>query len=82
MKLYKPTFWGGKSLIPYLLFPLSLITSLINQVKKKSNKTKFDIKTICIGNIYLGGTGKTFLLKKNTITKLTKLNNFFKKEIL
>ena len=61
MKLYKPTFWEKKSLIPYLLFPFSLITSLINQAKKKSNKTKFNIKTICIGNIYLGGTGKTSL---------------------
>ena len=61
MKLYKPTFWEKKSLIPYLLFPFSLITSLINQAKRKSNKTKFNIKTICIGNIYLGGTGKTSL---------------------
>ena len=61
MKIYKPKFWEKKSLMSYLLFPLSLVTSLITQVKKISNKAKFNIKTICIGNIYLGGTGKTSL---------------------
>jgi len=61
MKVYNPIFWGKKSLLAYLLLPLSLITFFINQSKKMLNKKKFKIKTICVGNIYLGGTGKTSL---------------------
>ena len=61
MKLFRPIFWEKKTIISYLLFPLSLITLLINQIKKLLPKKKFNIKTICIGNIYIGGTGKTSL---------------------
>ena len=61
MKLFKPTFWEKKSIISFILFPLSLITLFINQIKKLSSKKNFNIKTICIGNIYIGGTGKTSL---------------------
>ena len=44
-----------------MLYPLSTITYLINFSKKFTSKKKFKIKTICIGNIFLGGTGKTSL---------------------
>ena len=62
MKLKKPNFWDLKkpNLISYVLLPLTLPIKLnnffLNLKKKVKNK---EIKTICIGNIYLGGTGKT-----------------------
>ena len=61
MKFKKPVFWDKKkpSFFSYLLFPLSLITMLINKTKKKVINKNTNIKTICVGNIYTGGTGKT-----------------------
>ena len=66
MILKKPKFWDYRkpNLIAYLLFPISYFVNLINTLKIKSNKKKFKIKTICVGNIYLGGTGKTSLAIK------------------
>ena len=61
MKLIKPRFWDTKNFLSFILYPLSAITYLINIIKKLSNKKKFKIKTICIGNIFVGGTGKTSL---------------------
>jgi tetraacyldisaccharide 4'-kinase len=61
MRLTKPKFWDTKNFISFILYPLSAITYLINITKKFSNKRKFKIKTICIGNIFVGGTGKTSL---------------------
>jgi len=61
MKFVKPLFWQSKNVISLLLYPLSFVTLTINIFKKLSSKKKFLIKTICIGNIYLGGTGKTSL---------------------
>ena len=54
MKLKKPDFWDYKkpNLISYLLFPLSLITLLINKFKNRFTKKNLKIKTICVGNIY------------------------------
>ena len=57
----KPNFWRQKNLISIFLYPFSLITHLINYIKKLQVKKNFKIKTICIGNIYVGGTGKTSL---------------------
>ncbi len=59
MKLIKPKFWETKNFISFLFYPLSLITYLFNITKKISIKKNFEIKTICIGNIFVGGTGKT-----------------------
>ena len=61
MRILKPKFWETKNFFSLILYPLSVITSLINSTKKFHIKKKFQIKTICIGNIYLGGTGKTSL---------------------
>ena len=61
MKLTKPLFWKSKNIISVLLLPLTIVTLLINISKKIYSKKKFSIKTICVGNIFLGGTGKTSL---------------------
>jgi len=67
MKLKKPYFWDltKPNFLSCLLIPFSLPVILRNFLfhflkKKKSS----DIKTICVGNIYLGGTGKTPLTIK------------------
>ena len=59
MKLIKPKFWDTKNFISFILYPLSAITYLINIIKKLSNKKKFKIKTICIGNISVSYTHLT-----------------------
>jgi tetraacyldisaccharide 4'-kinase len=61
MRLIKPKFWETKNYISFILYPLSAITYLINITKKISIKKNFEIKIICIGNVYVGGTGKTSL---------------------
>jgi tetraacyldisaccharide 4'-kinase len=61
MKLIKPKFWKTKNFISLILYPLSAVTFLINSIKKLSIRKTFEIKTICIGNIFIGGTGKTSL---------------------
>ena len=61
MNLKKPKFWDYKkpNFISNLLFPLSKLVEVKSEFIKLK-KTKFNnIKTICVGNIYLGGTGKT-----------------------
>ena len=60
MKLIKPKFWDHKNLISLSLFPLSLIIQLVIFFKKRFTKVcNFKIPIVCIGNIYVGGTGKT-----------------------
>ena len=66
MKLKKPKFWDYKksSFLSYLLLPFSIILSLITRIKSKPKLSNSKIKTICVGNIYIGGTGKTSLAIK------------------
>ena len=61
MKILKPKFWEkNNNLISLLLFPISIFLQLLIIIKKKfTSEHSFKIPVICIGNIYLGGTGKT-----------------------
>ena len=60
MKIIKPNFWSKINIFSILLYPFSLIFSSIIFLKKYSTRQfKFEIPVICVGNIYLGGTGKT-----------------------
>jgi len=62
MKISKPKFWenNNTNIISILLFPLSFLFSIVCFIKRKSSlQKKFKIPIICVGNIYIGGTGKT-----------------------
>jgi tetraacyldisaccharide 4'-kinase len=61
MKILKPKFWEkNNNLISLLLLPVSFFLQLLIIIKKKlTSEHSFKIPVICIGNIYLGGTGKT-----------------------
>ena len=76
MKFKKPNFWDYKkpNLIAYILLPFTYIIKLIGFISKKEKIATERIKTICVGNIYLGGTGKTPISIK--INQLLKNLNF------
>ena len=62
MQFKKPLFWDYKkpNLISNILLPLTIPIEINNfLLNKKINKRSDKVKTLCIGNIYLGGTGKT-----------------------
>ena len=80
MRLIKPKFWETKNFISFILYPLSGITSVINSTKKLGIVKNFEIKTICIGNIFVGGTGKTSLaIEINELLKKKFRTVFIKK---
>ena len=75
MKLNKPKFWDYKkpNFLAYILLPLTFPILVRNFFGKSFSKEKSDkIKTVCVGNIYVGGTGKTPLS--------IKINNLIKKQ--
>lgn len=86
MKLFKPKFWHKKnSIISFLLLPFSIFFQcLIILNKKFKTEKKFSIPVVCVGNIYLGGTGKTPLsieisvILKKTFKKVAIIKKFYK----
>ena len=83
MNLKKPNFWDQKTpnLFAYLLLPIALIIKIFIYFKKKPDNSKMNIKTICIGNFYIGGTGKTSLcIKINQILEKRKIKSCFIKK--
>ena len=62
MSFFKPKFWDKNqiSFFSVILFPISLLIKVLNFLKHILTKPyKSSIPVICVGNIYLGGTGKT-----------------------
>ena len=72
MKLKKPKFWDSSrfSFWAILFFPISILFLLFSFINKYKISKKFPIPVICVGNIYVGGTGKTPLASE--IFKITK----------
>ncbi len=83
MKINKPKFWDQKtSFYSAILFPFTILVRLVIFFKKKFIKSrKFNIPVICIGNIYLGGTGKTptAILIANELIKIGKKPSIIRK---
>ncbi len=73
MNFFKPRFWDNKQISIYSIFllPISLIIQLLAKMKNFLAKDKkFPIPVLCVGNIYLGGTGKTpICIELNNILK-------------
>ena len=79
MKIIKPKFWDKKrpNFFSYLLLPFTLLLTVNNFFRNYSPKLKTKkIKTICVGNIYLGGTGKT-----PTVIKLFEILKTFNEKV-
>jgi tetraacyldisaccharide 4'-kinase len=62
MNFFKPKFWDKTefSLFSLFLYPITLIIKLLTLFRPLlAKKNQCSIPVICVGNIYLGGTGKT-----------------------
>ena len=84
MSLKKPKFWDYKrpNIYSYVLWPLTMIIQIINLIRARFKKQKkFNIRSVCVGNIYIGGTGKTSLsIKINEILSKKKIRSCFIKK--
>ncbi len=65
LKMFRtPKFWYKKNIISKLqtipLYPFSILWTLVDEFKRYFSKTyKSKLKVVCIGNLTVGGTGKT-----------------------
>ncbi len=81
MNFFKPKFWDKNqiSIFSVLLYPVALLIRLLSILKRaltKSNQSS--IPVVCVGNIYIGGTGKTPLcIEIFSILKNLKMNPAF-----
>ncbi len=80
MIIAKPKFWDNKiGIYSIILLPLTLIILAYIFFKRKFTKEiKFNIPIICVGNIYIGGTGKT----PTSILLAKELSNLGKKPVI
>ena len=84
MIINKPKFWDKKNInfFALILLPISLIYLIICFLKNINNKVITYAKpVICVGNIYIGGTGKTPLAIElyKILKKIKKKPGFVKK---
>ena len=83
MNLKKPKFWDQNkpNILSYILFPIAYLIQFRDFFLKLSKPKKFQIKTICLGNMYVGGTGKTSLsIAINKILTQKKIKSCFVKK--
>ena len=83
MNLKKPKFWDydKPNIYAYLFYPLTFFINFFNKFKLKPKIKIRKIRTICIGNIYIGGTGKTSLsIKIKNILDEKKVKSCFVKK--
>ena len=86
MEINKPKFWDNKiGFLSLVLLPFTFFYIFLIYLKKKFTLTQaFKIPIICIGNIYIGGTGKTptsILITKKLLEKRRKptiIRKFYK----
>ena len=73
MLIKKPNFWDEDrlSFFSAILIPLTIVLKIAVFFKQKlTREIKYNLPVICVGNIYIGGTGKTPLCIE--ITKILK----------
>ena len=71
--MHQPKFWKTKNIISHVLMPLSVIFLFLGKIKNLFEKNyKSKIPVICVGNITIGGSGKTptVLYIANLLNKL------------
>ena len=85
MNFRTPKFWQKKySFFTLILIPFSIIWIIISLIRRLTSSEKnYSIPIICVGNIYVGGTGKTPLVREiyNILNSIGKNPAIIKKMI-